>query len=177
MPDLRRTRTGLNIAIGVLLLLDVAAAAMLLTPLAGQESLRQEELRQVWLNLKGRQSAPWRGLDKKIPQARQDIEAFYRDRFPTGYSAISTDMDRIAAETGTTMSSKKYTQKDSEMPELQLVEIEADVSGDYVPLVHFINALERSKNFFIVDDLQLAGEQSGAVKLQIKLETYLRTVR
>jgi hypothetical protein len=89
MPDLRRTRTGLNIAIGVLLLLDVASAAMLLTPLAGRESLRQDELRQVWMNLKGRQSAPWRGLDKKIPQARQDIEAFYRDRFPTGYSGIS----------------------------------------------------------------------------------------
>ncbi len=176
MPDLRRTRTRLNIALAVLLLVDVAAAAMLMTPLAGRENLRQDQLRQLWLNLKGRQSAPWRGLDKKIPQAQQDIDAFYRDRFPTGYSAISTEMGRIASETGVKVSSEKYTQKDSGMNDLRLVEIEADVSGDYVPLMRFINSLERSKNFFTVDDVQLGGEQSGTVKLQIKLETYLRTV-
>jgi type IV pilus assembly protein PilO len=58
---------------------------------------------------------------------------------------------------------------------LQRVEIDVDVSGDYQQLVRFINSLERSKTFFIVDDLELAGEQSGTVKLRIKLETYLRT--
>jgi hypothetical protein len=167
----------LNVAVGVLLLVNVAAAAMLMTPLAGRENLRQAELRQLWLNLKGRQSAPWRGLDKKIPQTRQDIEAFYQDRFPSGYSAISTDMGRIASEAGVKVSSEKYSQKDSGIDDLQLVEIEAEVSGDYLPLVRFINSLERNKVFFIVDDLQLAGEQSGTVKLQIKLETYLRTAK
>jgi hypothetical protein len=177
MPDLRRSRTRLNIALGVLLLVNVAAAAMLMTPLAGREDLRQDELRQLWLNLKGRQSAPWRGLDKKIPQARQDIEAFYQDRFPSGYSAISTDMGRIASEAGVKVSSEKYSQKDSGVDGLQLVEIEADVSGDYLPLVRFINSLERNRIFFIVDDLELAGEQSGTVKLQIKLETYLRMAK
>jgi len=176
MPDLKRTRSGLNIAIGVLLVLDVASAAMLLTPLAGRESVRQDELRQVWLNLKGRQSAPWRGLDKKIPQARKDIETFYRDRFPTGYSGISADMGRIASETGVKVTSEKYAQKESDVANLQRVEIEVDVSGDYQQLVRCINSLERSKTFFIVDDLELAGEQSGTVKLRIKLETYLRTV-
>jgi hypothetical protein len=60
---------------------------------------------------------------------------------------------------------------------LQLVEIEADVSGDYLPLVRFINSLERNRIFFTVDDLELAGEQSGTVKLQIKLETYLRMAK
>ena len=177
MPDLKRTRTRLNIAIGVLLLLDVAAAAMLMTPLAGRESLRQNDLRQAWLSLKGRQSAPWRGLDKKIPQAKQDIEAFYRDRFPTGYSAISTDMGKIAADTGVKVTSERYMQHESDIPSLQRVEIEADVSGDYLPLVRFINSLERSRLFFIVDDLQLAGEQSGTVRLRIKLETYLRAAQ
>ena len=52
--------------------------------------------------------------------------------------------------------------------------MQADVSGDYLQLVRFINTLERSNLFFIVNDLQIAGEQSGQVKLQIKFETYLR---
>jgi len=55
------------------------------------------------------------------------------------------------------------------------VEIAAEVSGDYLQLVRFVNALERNKIFFMVDELELGNEQSGTVKLQIKLETYLRT--
>ena len=51
----------------------------------------------------------------------------------------------------------------------------AEVSGDYLQLVRFVNALERNKIFFMVDELELGNEQSGTVKLQIKLETYLRT--
>ena len=58
---------------------------------------------------------------------------------------------------------------------MQRVEIAAEVSGDYLQLVRFVNALERNKLFFMVDDLQLGNEQNGIVKLQIKLETYLRT--
>jgi type IV pilus assembly protein PilO len=56
------------------------------------------------------------------------------------------------------------------------MEIDADVSGDYVQLVRFINALERNRLFFIVDGLELGNEQNGVVKLQIKAETYLRSL-
>jgi type IV pilus assembly protein PilO len=70
---------------------------------------------------------------------------------------------------------KKFTEKDPGIDGLQRVEIAAEVSGDYLQLVRFVNALERNKLFFIVDNLELENEQSGNVKLQIKLETYLRT--
>jgi len=63
MTELKQTRNKLYIVLAVLLVLDVAAVAMLMTPIAGRESLRQQELRQAWLNLKARESAPWRGLD------------------------------------------------------------------------------------------------------------------
>lgn len=175
MPELKSARTRLHIAIAALLLVDVAAAAMLMTPVAGRESLRQDRLRELWLDLKARESAPWKGLDKKIPQAQRDVDAFYRDRFPSGYADISTTLDTLASENGVSVSSEKYTQKDSDLQTLQRVEVEADVSGDYLPLVKFINSVERSKLFYIVDELDLGGQQSGSVKLRIKLETYLRT--
>ena len=174
MPDLKQTRNRLYIVLAVLLLLDVAAVVLLMTPLAGRESLRQQELRDAWLNLKARESAPWRGLDKKIPQAKREIDAFYQDRLPSSYSAISTNLDRIAAESGVKVSSERYAQKDAEIPSVQRVEIDADVSGDYVPLAKFINSLERSQLFFLIDGLDLGGQQSGTVRLHIKLETYLR---
>ena len=175
MLDLKATRTRLHIAIAALVLLDVAAVALLMSPIAGRDSLRQDELHQLWMGLKARESAPWRGLDKKIPQARTDIAAFYRDRLPTGYSAISTNIGRIASENGVSVSSEKYSQKASDLRGLDRVEIEAEVSGDYLPLVRFINSVERNQLFFIVDELDLGGQQSGAIKLRIKIETYLRT--
>ena len=127
------------------------------------------------MELKSHAVAPWRGLDKKIPRAKQEIDGFYRDRLPAEDSAISTDLGKLASETGVKMSAEKYTHKDSEMEGLQRVEIEADLSGDYLQLVRFVNGLERNKLFFMVDDLELGGEQSGIVRLRIKLETYLRT--
>jgi Tfp pilus assembly protein PilO len=176
MPDLRQMRNRLKIVIAALALVDVTAVAMLLTPLVGSAEPRQQELQQSWLQLKSRESAPWRGLDKKIPIAQREIEDFYHDRFPAEDSSISADLGKVASENGVRMSAVKYAQKDAGVDGLERMEIEADVSGDYVQLVRFINALERNRLFFIVDDLELGNEQNGVVKLQIKVETYLRAL-
>ncbi len=176
MPDLRQMRNRIKIAIAALVLVDIAAVAVLMTPVAGSAEARQQDLQQSWLQLKARESAPWRGLDKKIPIAQKQIEDFYRDRFPSEDSAISADLGRLASENGVRLSAVKYDQKDAGLDGLERMEIEADVSGDYVQLVRFINALERNRLFFIVDDLELGNEQQGNVKLQIKVETYLRSL-
>jgi hypothetical protein len=41
-------------------------------------------------------------------------------------------------------------------------------------LARFINALERDDMLFLINDVQLAGEQNGPIRLQMKLETYLK---
>jgi type IV pilus assembly protein PilO len=174
MPDLKRTRNRLKIAVAALVVVDVAAIAMLVTPLAGMQEARQQELRQLWVDLKSRESAPWRGLETKIPHAKQEIDEFYRERFPAEQSAISADLGKLASEAGVKISGVKYKEKEAPLDGIEQIEISADLSGDYLQLVRFINALERNKLFFIVDDLQLGGEQSGTVKLQIKAETYQR---
>jgi type IV pilus assembly protein PilO len=176
MPDLRKMRDRAKFAVAALVLADVAAVAMLMTPLAGSADQRQQELQQSWLQLKSRESAPWRGLDKKIPVAQRQIEDFYHDRFPAEDSSIAADLGKLASQTGVRMSAERYTHKDSDVEGLQRVEIEADLSGNYLQLVRFINALERNRLFFIVDSLELGSEQNGVVKLEIKVETYLRAL-
>lgn len=176
MPDLRQMRKRIKIAVVAMVVVCVAAIAVLLTPLAGSAQQRQQELNDSWIQLKQRKSAPWRGLDKKIPLAKQQIADFYRDRFPSEDSAISADLGRLASENGVQLSSVRYTEKDAGLDGLQRREIEASVSGDYVQLVRFINALERNRLFFLVDDLELGSEQNGVVRLQMKAETYLRSM-
>jgi Tfp pilus assembly protein PilO len=175
MADLKHARSRLKIAVGALVVIDIIALVMLFTPIAGSVETRQQQLRQLWMTLKSRESAPWRGLDKKIPVAQKQIDDFYRNRFPAKDSAISVDLGKVAASSGVRMSSVKYKQKDAELDGLQRVEVEADLTGNYLQLVRFINELERNQLFFIVDDLQLGSQQNGIVKLQIKLETYLRS--
>ena len=174
MADLRKTRNQLKMAIGALVLVDILALVVILTPLGGGQDARQQELAQLNQQRKERAAAPWRGLDKKIPVAKQQIEDFYSNRLPSEDSVISADIARVAGETGVRVSSVKYKTDEAELEGLQKKEVEADVSGDYVQVAKFINALERNKLFFIVDGVQLGSEQSGAVKLQIKVETYSR---
>jgi type IV pilus assembly protein PilO len=177
MPDLKNTRRKLKIAITSLVLVDVAAAAVLFSPLVGSERGRREQLEQLWRELqwKTREVEPLRGLDKKVVLARQQIDNFYKDRLPGKDSTISEDLSRLAVQGGVKIGQIKYKVKEAEPVGLRPVQIEADFSGDYLQLVRFINSLEREQLFFIIDSVELGGEQGGVVKLQMKLETYLKT--
>lgn len=176
MPDLRDTRRKVKIALTMMVLLDVAAVLVYFSPLIGSETRRQAHLHQLWQELqqKTREVAPLRGLDKKIPVAQKQIGDFYKQRFPAQDSDISDSLGKLANESGVKIGSFKYAMKDPEELGLQRVEIEADLDGGYLQLVRFINSLERSPTFFLVDSVQLGGEQNGVVRLQMKMETYLR---
>jgi type IV pilus assembly protein PilO len=147
------------------------------SPLVGSETSRTDQLRQLWqeLQAKTRQVEPLRGLDKKIDTAQDQIGNFYRERLPAQDSDVPSELGKVAAASGVQIGGVKYTLKDPDPIGLQPLQIDADFSGDYLHLVRFINALERDHLFFMIDSVQLGGEQGGAVKLGMKLETYLKT--
>jgi len=177
MPDLKDARRKVKIALAALAAVDVIAIAVFFSPLVGSETSRREQLDEAWKELqqKTREVEPLRGLDKKIPVARKQIADFYAQRLPSQDSAISADLGKVAGETGIRIENIKYAMKDPETLGVRRVEIEADLAGGYLQLVRFVNALERDQLFFLVDSVVLGGEQGGVVKLQLKLETYLRT--
>jgi Tfp pilus assembly protein PilO len=177
VPDLKETRRKVQIALAILALVDVAAIIVYLSPLVGSAQSRQAQIQGFWRELqqKTREVAPLRGLDKKIPVARKDIDDFYKNRLPAEDSSISDNIGKLAAQSGVKIGSIKYTVKDPEALGVRRVEIEADLAGDYLQLVRFINGLERDPMFFLVDSVQLGGEQGGTVRLQMKMETYLKT--
>jgi type IV pilus assembly protein PilO len=175
MPDLKRTRDRLKIVVATLVVVDSLAIAALLTPIAGMRQARQQAMKRLWLELKSREYAPWRGLDKKIPRAAEQIEDFYKQRFPAEESTMAAELGQVASRAGVRVSGVKYSVKDAPIDGLERVEIAANLSGDYLQLVGFINALERNKLFFLVDEVELTSEQNGIVGLQIKVESYLRS--
>jgi len=176
MPDLGNTRRKLVITIGALLVVELIAAALLLSPIIGSERSRLGEMDTLWkeLQAKTRQVEPLRGMDKKVVLAQKQLDEFYQQRLTSRDSTIYTELARVAAQSGVKITEVKYKVKDPEPVGLRPMEIEASLSGDYLQLVRFINALERDQLFFIIDSVQLGGEQGGVVKLQMKMQTFLK---
>ena len=174
MPDLRDARKKVQISIAVLLVVDVVAAVVFFSPLVGSEQSRREQLNQLWRELqqKTHESEPLKNVDQKIDGARKQIEDFYKNRLPEQDSSISEELGKLAGKSGVKIGQIRYKWKDPEPVGLRPVEIEAEFSGDYLQLVRFINSLERDPIFFIINSVELGGEQNGVVRLQMKLETY-----
>ena len=176
MPELQGSRHKLKIAIAAMVAADLVAAAILFSPLVGSADSRRQLMSQLSAELrtKTREVEPLRGMDNKIVLAKDQIRQFYKDRFGTRDSEIAGELGKLAAENGVRIVQAKYKEEDAEASGIVPVEIEGNFSGDYLQLARFINALERSKLFFTVDSVSLAGETTGPVHLEVKLHSYLR---
>lgn len=176
MAEFKNTQRKLKIALIALAAVDVIAIGLLFSPLVGSVEARLQTLDQLRREAvqKKRMVEPLNGLDKKIVIASQQIDRFYDHRLPARDSAISENLGKLANDSGVQLAQVKYAFGDSQAVGLQPVEVEANLGGDYLQLVRFVNSLERDDLFFIVDSVDLGGEQGDTVKLHMKLHTYLK---
>lgn len=178
MADIRETRRRVMTALVVLIVLDVVAAGILISPIGRQRSEKQMEVAQLQRDLqeKTKEVAPLQGIDKKVEEAKQQVNDFFAKRLPTRYSQIAEETIRLAQENHVELSSVRYGMEDTDLNDTRRVVMDASLAGDYTQVVRFINALERSKMLFLVDGITLGEEarSSGAVRLSIKLETYMK---
>jgi type IV pilus assembly protein PilO len=129
---------------------------------------RQAEMRTLEL-----QTAPLRGLDKKVDLSRTQIEEFYAGRIPPSYSAFLARLGELKQKAPVQLTRASYTQAPGS-GDLTEIRMDAGVSGDYVGVMRFINGLERSQTFFIIRAMALTGQQSGTVNLRLQVSTWLR---
>lgn len=116
---------------------------------------------------------PLRGVDEKLQASQEAANAFYTDRLPYAYSDVAAGIGGMAKGANVRWSRASYVQAAPANGVTEL-RIDGSVSGDYASVAHFINALERSKSFFLVESLALSGAQGGLVNLQLRLGTYIR---
>ena len=176
MPTVPELRRKLTLAAAVLLALDLAAGIFLLSPLGRSRRAHQEDYDHLRVSLKTKmsESLPLRGMDKKLVQAETDLAGFYRDRFPAHASAIPEQLGKLAGSNGVRLTEVRYTSEAAGQAGLQRVSMDATLAGDYRQVAKFINALERDRMFFVIDEVTLNQQQGGFVRLQLKLQTYLK---
>lgn len=179
MANLGQTRKRFRVIATLLAAVALIAALVAFLPWRPTAQEKTLELNAAKLETKRLESEvePLRDLPEKLVKARADIGSFYKERFPDHFSAIPETLGRLAAESGVQLSDVKYETQTAEveMPGLQRVAMQAVVSGDYPKVVRFINAVERSKVFFLVESITLAEEgKGGGVRLQMSISTILR---
>ena len=129
--------------------------------------------KQVELKALDMQTAPLRGLDKRVVLTRDQIKDFYTNRIPANYSSFATRIGELQVKSGVHLSRLTYTQG---KPGANLTEVSLDagISADYPQIMHFVNSLERDKTFFVIRAMSLTGQQGGLVNLRLRVSTWLR---
>lgn len=177
MKSVREARRLLLIIAIVLATIAAGATAWLLSPSGRSAAYLHNEYSQMRSEYEARlrDIGPARDMDKRLAQAREQQAAFYAERVPTGYAAISQALIDAAEKAQVQVSAVKYEPKETEIQGLQRVNIAAQFTGDYGSEMRFINAMERSKMFFVINSVSLGGAEGGKVRLEIHFETYLRS--
>lgn len=119
-----------------------------------------------------------REIRKRLPAVQGQCDRFFREQLqPTtkGYSAVVADLGGLAGKAGLRTSGVSFRQHVVENRGVVEVGVSAAVEGDYPSLVRFINGLERSKNFYVMESLTLESGTAGTVRLNLQLKTYFRS--
>jgi type IV pilus assembly protein PilO len=118
---------------------------------------------------------PLRGLDAKVTAATVDADRFYTERLPGSDSEVAAELGALTKKAGVRLAGAGYVHQAvlaGTTAELTQMKVDARLSGDYRPLVLFLNSLERDKMFFVIDGVTLTGQQTGTVNLRLRLTTY-----
>jgi hypothetical protein len=177
----RALMTAMNLhfaGVAVLLLLDLYLIVHLIFVWQGLSANSADAIDQQHLQLIAAELAakPLRGLDMKLVTSTTDADAFYQQRLPYAASQVAAEVGALAHRQGVhwTRAQYAYSPVLSGNDALTEVSVDASVSGEYRPIVQFINAVERDKVFFVINGINLTGQQTGQVNLRIRLTTYLR---
>ncbi len=162
-----------------LAILTLYLAVQLLLVWEGLNSNNAAAMDQATVQMKAAEIAakPLRGLDAKLTNSTTDANTFYQKRLPYAYSQVLTELGVLTKSKGVRLMHVQYAQSptlsgDAALTELRL---DANVTGDYRPIVEFINAAERDKLFFVINGINFSGQQTGQVNLRLRMTTYLRS--
>jgi Tfp pilus assembly protein PilO len=175
----KRRRLTIQIAIALVLLADLALIGvnwqLRLAPRTAGDQLRVLRHQQELMTLDLRRGE---AIRKDLPAVqRQCDEFFQRQLRPSdgGYSTILSDLASMARESGLQLNSTRFKQHEVTKHGVNEITISLSMEGPYPSLVSFINSLERSDNFYLLDTLGLDASQNGILRLTLDLRTYFRS--
>jgi type IV pilus assembly protein PilO len=120
-------------------------------------------------------------IKDNMPLTRSDCDKFEKS-LPVesaSSSAIASEFDEIAKKSNLKIDTITAHQKEIANRGVAEVSIEATVTGDYSSVVRFVNGLQRSQRFYVLDGLALATDTqsqaaTGPIRVGLHVRTYFR---
>lgn len=114
----------------------------------------------------------------KVVKAFEEIESGL-PQASRGYSIISQELDGYAHDSHIIMDDIHFREKEVSGRNVSEVNVESTITGDYNGIVHFLNHMQRSKNIYIVDGLDVDSQNvsqaaPGSLRVGLHLRTYFR---
>lgn len=149
---------------------------------APQTSQAQFEKQNLQLKLLRGDIQRAEGIRDDMPKTRKDCDAFEQSlpAESNGDSVIYSELNEIAGKSGLQIVSLANKPKHLDSRHLTEVTIDATVSGQYASVIKFVNDLQRSPTFYILDGLALSSDTQnqktpgGAIRVGLHLRTYFR---
>jgi type IV pilus assembly protein PilO len=170
-----------RLILGLLLLANLIAAFAIFRPLGGSAEELDQQLGDMTAQLRREQSQLQRSraLVAKIEQARTSGNSFLQTYFMnrrTLSSTIVAELHRAAKEAGIKKAQHSFTIDPIEGSDtLSMVTVVGNYEGTYGDLLQFVNRLDKSGRFLIIDTMSAAPMQgSGDLSINIKLNTFVR---
>jgi type IV pilus assembly protein PilO len=180
MKNLGKFVTVLNLHIAVVAILLLANAVLVVKVFLAWHAIHSDQspafaAQQIHYGELQAQMGHIHGLPQKVQKSRHDADQFTADRIAPNYSTIAAEIGTLTTKENVRWTRATYTQTPAG-DGLTNVRIDASLSGEYAPLMHFINDLERDKNhvFFIITGVALNGQQGGLVNLRLRVDTFIR---
>ena len=177
----RDPRVAMRFILGVLVLANLVTAVIAFRPFGGSaDDLRREQasLQSQLMKAKAQVASSKRLVDK-VETARREgdqfLAKFMTDRMVMA-STIQEELVRMATAAGvtylpTTMNLEPIEGSDT----LSMMTINAGCQGTYANLSKFVNLVDRSPRFLIIENMVAAPQQSGLnLNVSIKVDTFIR---
>lgn len=182
LASLKEPRVAMRALMGVLLAANLAVAVVAFHPFGGSaDDLRKEksQLQDELAAARARLTIS-KKLVNKVQVASHDGDDFLHkyvvDRRVIS-STISEELNRMASSSGVALGTVANSYQDIEGSDtLQMLTINLGVLGPYVNLMKFVNLLDKSQRFFIIESMQTSAPQQNGQPLavQFKLDTFVQ---
>jgi len=181
LSSMKDPRVGVRAVLGTLLVLNLVAAVILFRPWGGSAEELEQRLATMRSEMGPRRAALERtkSLVQKVEKARSEGDQFMSKYMLDGrstYSTIIGELDRAATQVGLKPRERQFQSELIEGSEnLGMMTISANYEGPYLNVTKFINELDRSPRFLIIESLQAAPQPVGqGVNVNFKLNAFIK---
>jgi Tfp pilus assembly protein PilO len=179
----RDPRVLMRVVLFTLLLANLVAFYFVMVPLGGspEELDARVAALQQQLTVKRNSLQRVKGMSGKMTSARREAEQFEARSFTdrrVAYSTLVGELAKAAQETGIRVKEHALANEEVEGSDsLGMITVNANYEGTYGDLLQFVNRMDRSPRFIIMESLSATPQQgSNLLNVAMKMNIFVRQI-